>query len=92
MYQKFILAISLFMAVSIGCKKEDKPEPPVQGSTITDIVSSNASFSLLKAAVIKAGLATTLSSTGPFTVFAPSDTALMLRYYLQLLVQFQETS
>jgi len=75
MYQKAVLAASLFIALCAGCKKESKPQPPVQGSTITDIVSSNASFSLLKTAVIKAGLATTLSSTGPFTVFAPSDTA-----------------
>lgn len=43
--------------------------------TITTIVSNNTNFSLLKTAVVKAGLATTLNGTGPFTVFAPSDTA-----------------
>src|SRR5690606_22647744 len=40
-----------------------------------DVVSSNNSFSLLKSAVVKADLATTLSGNGPFTVFAPNDQA-----------------
>ncbi|MFD2571125.1 fasciclin domain-containing protein [Spirosoma soli] len=42
--------------------------------SITDIVVENPSFSLLKAAVVRAGLATALS-TGSLTVFAPTDAA-----------------
>src|SRR5664279_4144526 len=65
----------LFLSMATACKKDSTPTTPPADNTITGIVSSNASFSLLKSAVIKADLATTLSSTGPFTVFAPSDTA-----------------
>ena len=56
-----------------SCKKDDNPAPA--SNTITDVVSNNSSFSTLKAAVIKADLATTLSGAGPFTVFAPDDNA-----------------
>jgi len=43
--------------------------------TLVDIVVATESLSILEAAVIKAGLAETLSSEGPFTVFAPTDDA-----------------
>ena len=42
--------------------------------TITDIVVEDPNFSILKAAVVKAGLATALSQ-GTLTVFAPDNTA-----------------
>jgi uncharacterized surface protein with fasciclin (FAS1) repeats len=67
---------SLFIAILSGCSKSNSSTTtPPATNTITDIVSTNTSFSLLKAAVVKAGLATTLSGAGPYTVFAPSDTA-----------------
>ena len=44
-------------------------------TTIVDIASANASTSTLVAAVTAAGLVPTLSSTGPFTVFAPTNDA-----------------
>jgi len=47
--------------------------PPTQN--IVEIASDNPSFSILVAAVTKAGLAGTLSGDGPFTVFAPTDEA-----------------
>lgn len=64
-----LLSISLLVT---SCK-DDKPAPV--SNTITDIVVSNSSFSTLETAVIKANLQTTLSGTGPFTVFAPDDAA-----------------
>jgi uncharacterized surface protein with fasciclin (FAS1) repeats len=57
-----------------SCKKDDDPQP-TPTNTITDVVVNNASYSVLKEAVVKANLATTLSGTGPFTVFAPDNTA-----------------
>jgi uncharacterized surface protein with fasciclin (FAS1) repeats len=63
-----ILAGTLFTA----CKDDDEPAAT---NTITDIVSTNASFSNLKDGVVKAGLATTLAG-GTFTVFAPNNTFL----------------
>jgi uncharacterized surface protein with fasciclin (FAS1) repeats len=75
---------SLFLVTAIGtmitfssCKKDDDPVPvpPVAGTTITDVVVGNSAFTLLKQAVLKAGLDTTLKGAGPFTVFAPDDAA-----------------
>jgi transforming growth factor-beta-induced protein len=43
--------------------------------TVVDIAIANPSFSILVEAVVKAGLAQTLSGAGPFTVFAPTNTA-----------------
>jgi uncharacterized surface protein with fasciclin (FAS1) repeats len=73
---------SLFLASMLGltilstssCKK-DKDDPIIVTNTITDIVVANASYSVLKEAVVKADLATTLKGTGPFTVFAPDNAA-----------------
>lgn len=50
---------------------------PVQaGSTIGEVLNSNANFSILKAAVTKAGLMNAVSDKNNlFTVFAPSDAA-----------------
>ena len=42
---------------------------------IVEIASENKDFSTLVAAVVAAGLAETLSGTGPFTVFAPTNEA-----------------
>ncbi len=47
--------------------------PPT--GTVTDIVVNSPDHNTLEAAVVAAGLAGTLSGTGPFTVFAPTDAA-----------------
>ncbi len=71
-FRKSAVAIALGLPVFLtSC---DKDEDPVS-NTITDVVVNNASFSTLEAAVLKANLQTTLSGTGPFTVFAPNDAA-----------------
>jgi uncharacterized surface protein with fasciclin (FAS1) repeats len=46
-----------------------------QPGTIVEVAAANGSFATLVAAVQAAGLVETLSSEGPFTVFAPSDAA-----------------
>lgn len=43
--------------------------------TIVDVASADGSFGTLVAAVTAADLVETLSGTGPFTVFAPTDEA-----------------
>jgi uncharacterized surface protein with fasciclin (FAS1) repeats len=43
--------------------------------SIVDIAVENGNFKTLVAAVTAAGLADTLATGGPFTVFAPTDTA-----------------
>jgi len=69
-------ALVLFSSLYIltGCDKDDDGSG-VQSNTITDVVVRTDDFSTLESAVIKAGLQTTLSGTGPFTVFAPDNTA-----------------
>ena len=71
----WLLAISLgtFITVASSSCSKDNPTPP--SNKITDKVVADPSLSLLEKAVVKAGLATTLSGAGPFTVFAPNDSA-----------------
>ena len=69
-----LIAVSMLTLFSFtSCKK--KNDTPTQLGTITTIVSSSPDFTLLKAAVVKAGLAETLDGKGPFTVFAPTNDA-----------------
>lgn len=67
--------VALGSAVMISCKKDDNGDPdPVPGN-IVEVASANPDFSILVAAVQRAGLASVLSGTGPFTVFAPTNAA-----------------
>jgi uncharacterized surface protein with fasciclin (FAS1) repeats len=43
--------------------------------TIVDVAAANPDFSILVAALTKAGLTATLAGPGPFTVFAPTNEA-----------------
>jgi transforming growth factor-beta-induced protein len=43
--------------------------------TVVDLAVANDSFSILVEAVVKAGLVETLSGAGPFTIFAPTNSA-----------------
>ena len=61
--------------VFYGCKNEENPITVTPPQTINDLVTGNSQFTLLTAAVTRAGLGATLSGTGPFTVFAPTDSA-----------------
>ncbi len=50
-------------------------EAAQEAGTIVEVASGNPDFSTLVAAIEAAGLAETLSGTGPFTVFAPTNEA-----------------
>lgn len=67
-----VLALSLFAITLTSCDKDDDDNA---GNTITDIVVSSDDFSTLESAVLKANVQTTLSGTGPYTVFAPDNAA-----------------
>lgn len=56
-----------------SCANND--DEPVMSQTIYAIASRDADLTSLKAAIEKAGLASTLDGTGTFTVFAPSNAA-----------------
>jgi uncharacterized surface protein with fasciclin (FAS1) repeats len=61
-----------FIFLLASCKKDDTAPA---SNTIADVVVSTPGFSTLKSAVLKANLQSTLSGTGPYTVFAPDDAA-----------------
>jgi simple sugar transport system permease protein len=64
------IVLAAVAVISTACKKDDEATP----QTITDIVLANNDFTLLRAAVQRAGLADALRS-GSLTVFAPNDAA-----------------
>ena len=63
------LASALSLAVLAGCASTPTP------TNITDTAARTPQLSTLSKLINDAGLADTLRSTGPFTVFAPSDEA-----------------
>lgn len=71
--KKSAMILSVAAVLFCACKK-DKNEMSEE-KTITSIVVSNNNFSLLKTALIQAGLTDVLSGKGPFTVFAPTNAA-----------------
>jgi uncharacterized surface protein with fasciclin (FAS1) repeats len=79
--KKSFIAFAIFLITAstlTACKKDEADEPNMpspSSTTITSQVSASSSFTLLKAAVVKADLATILDGAGPFTVFAPTDDA-----------------
>ncbi|WP_285008584.1 fasciclin domain-containing protein [Pedobacter faecalis] len=72
-------SVAVFAAFSaavllVSCKKDDD-RVVVPDTSIAAIVSANSNFSLLKTALVQAGLTEALSGTGNFTVFAPNNAA-----------------
>src|SRR5690606_28118911 len=71
---KTATAFAIVVTVLLSACKKDNDKTPKE-STIATIVSTNNDFSLLKTALVQAGLTQVLSGTGPFTVFAPNNAA-----------------
>jgi uncharacterized surface protein with fasciclin (FAS1) repeats len=70
-----VLLSGLVLFGLLSCKKSSSSSGNSNSKTIAGIVASDTSFSILDAAVIQGNLASTLSATGPFTVFAPNNSA-----------------
>lgn len=74
--KKIILRnVMLMLSIPVIMSSCEKDDPAPVSNTITDVVVSNNNFTTLESAVLKANLQTTLSGSGPFTVFAPDDAA-----------------
>tara|TARA_R110002073_G_scaffold336490_1_gene533997 strand:+ start:21301 stop:21855 length:555 start_codon:yes stop_codon:yes gene_type:complete len=72
-----ILVVAFFSTATFANNtdpKNDKEEVK-KGGTIVSVAASNENFTTLVAAVKAAGLVDVLNSDGPFTVFAPVNTA-----------------
>lgn len=67
-----ILLVTLTFSFT-ACKKADTNTPAI--STIGEIINTGSRFTLLKAALVRAGLDGTLAQSGTYTVFAPTDDA-----------------
>ncbi len=68
-------ALTLSACSSGSNKASDTMTEETKVGTIVDVASADTNFSTLVAAVSAAGLVETLSGTGPFTVFAPTNDA-----------------
>lgn len=73
-FPKLAMAVAVVGMLPVACTKDDDPNPQPE-KTIVEVVTSDNDFSLLAAAVTHAGLVQTLSGSGPFTVFAPTNDA-----------------
>src|SRR6185436_2951376 len=71
---KTIAPFFLGILLLSSCEKDDNPTPATS-NTITDVIVADPNFSTLESAVLIADLETTLSGPGPFTVFAPDNSA-----------------
>lgn len=71
-----MFALAMGSLLTISCKKDDEtiPMKPVEGN-IVEVASANPDFSILVAAVKRAGLVDALSAAGTYTVFAPTNAA-----------------
>jgi uncharacterized surface protein with fasciclin (FAS1) repeats len=80
-FLKYVLATGTALTLA-ACGGSDDPAPtpapapaPVAAKNIVELAQATPDLSILVDAVIAADLVSTLSGTGPFTVFAPTNTA-----------------
>lgn len=74
--QKGILFALLLTSLTLtfsACSKQDSTTPTL--TSITDLINNGSKFTLLKAALVRAGLDGTFGQPGTYTVFAPTDDA-----------------
>lgn len=72
---KLLSASLLALTVILSPVAARAEKPAMEGKTVVEIAAGNKDFSTLVTAVKAAGLAETLSGTGPFTIFAPTNEA-----------------
>jgi uncharacterized surface protein with fasciclin (FAS1) repeats len=69
--------LALLLALVLVVPAAQATEPPTKDhhNTLVNVVTSTDALSTLETAVVTAGLADALSGDGPFTVFAPANSA-----------------
>lgn len=75
MKQIFVIALAAVFTVGLSFNSVAEKSVDASSSTVVEIAVSNPDFSILVEAVTKAGLGEALSAEGPFTVFAPTNSA-----------------
>lgn len=71
---KLVFALTLAFT-AFSCNNDGNNDEIVKLPTIVDIAKSNPDLSILVVALTKTGLATTFTSSGSYTVFAPTNAA-----------------
>jgi uncharacterized surface protein with fasciclin (FAS1) repeats len=77
-WSRRLAAFFLLVCVGLtGCADDDDDDNPVGagGNDIIEVLSQDSRFDTLVTAIEAAGLTATLQGDGPFTVFAPHDSA-----------------
>lgn len=74
-FLQILLATTAAFALSACGGSDDNPTTPVATKDVVQIAQGDPQFSILVEAVVAADLAGTLKDAGPFTVFAPTNTA-----------------
>ncbi len=72
---KLFAIIALVTFAMTSCNDDDEAIVLLEDNSITGIASRNSNLSSLVAALNRANLTNTLQSSGPFTVFAPTNQA-----------------
>ncbi len=73
-WRLFSLSLAMMVTFSFtSCDDDDEPMP--QPTSVVDVLVADPTFTTLTSAVSEAGLVNDLSSPGPFTIFAPTNTA-----------------
>jgi len=71
-----LAALATISVTFVGCKDDDNDGPaPGPDMDIVELAQATSSLSTLVTAIDAAGLTSTLKGPGPFTVFAPTNTA-----------------
>jgi len=72
----FTLIVATVLSTAlVSCGDDDSSDPEPEPQNIAQIAAGDAQFSTLVAALDRVGLVSTLEGAGPFTVFAPTNTA-----------------
>lgn len=73
---KNTLTIGLLLLITFSCSDDDNDNPMVDPTTtVVDLALGSQDLTILVQALTRANLVTTLQGSGPYTVFAPTDTA-----------------
>jgi len=77
--KKVVLTVLAVLAISLSFNnlfaQTTAPAPATASSDLVGTLSGNSDYNVVAAAIRTAGLGATLKGAGPYTIFAPSNTA-----------------
>lgn len=76
--QHVVYLTTIAATLTTGCSKDKDNNEGNSSKTISENVAADGDLNLLEAAIVKAGISTTLAANGNLTLFAPDDAAFKL--------------